>query len=205
VTGPIVVKADGLAVGKGVVVAPSRDLAMDAVDEVLGIARDTMPDASTRILIEEFLQGDEVSLLALTDGENLVPLVPAQDHKRIGEGDTGSNTGGMGCYSPVPSFTPECTKPRSKPILKPTLAALRSEGIEYRGRPLCRIDADAKRPQSHRVQLPLRRPGNPSRIAATRKRLVAAVAACAGVPEYSLPRAALPVDGRRQRLRGVGV
>jgi phosphoribosylamine--glycine ligase len=133
VTGPIVVKADGLAVGKGVVIAPDRDAAIDAVDEVLGIAQATVADASTRILIEEFMQGEEVSLLALTDGENLLPLVPAQDHKRVGEGDTGPNTGGMGCYSPVPSFTPEMYQIAVETILQPTVQALKSEGIEYRG------------------------------------------------------------------------
>jgi len=130
---PIVVKADGLAVGKGVVIAANREEAIAAVDEVLGIAQATVQDASTRILIEEFLEGPEVSLLAITDGDTVLPLVPAQDYKRVGEGDTGPNTGGMGCYSPVPSFTPEMLESAIETILKPTAAALKAEGVEFRG------------------------------------------------------------------------
>jgi phosphoribosylamine--glycine ligase len=129
---PIVVKADGLAVGKGVVVAQSRDEAIEAVDEVLGIAQATS-GTNNRVLIEEFLEGQEVSLLALTDGQSVLPLVPAQDHKRVGEGDTGANTGGMGCYSPVPVFTRELYDEAVKTVLEPTVRALRDEGIEYRG------------------------------------------------------------------------
>ncbi len=130
---PVVVKADGLAVGKGVVIARGRKEAVAAVDEVLGVARATMPDAEERIVVEEFLEGEEVSLIALTDGETVVPLAPAQDHKRVGEGDTGPNTGGMGCYSPVPSFTPELHEIAVETMLKPTVEALKNEGIEYRG------------------------------------------------------------------------
>ncbi len=129
---PIVVKADGLAVGKGVVIAQTKAEALAAVDEVLGIAHATS-GANNRVLIEEYMTGEEVSLLALTDGETILPLVAAQDHKRIGEGDTGANTGGMGCYSPVPSFTQALYNDAIENILKPTLAALKSEGIEYRG------------------------------------------------------------------------
>jgi phosphoribosylamine--glycine ligase len=92
-----------------------------------------MGGADTRILIEECLPGDEVSLIALTDGETIVPMVPAQDHKRIGESDTGPNTGGMGCYSPVPVFTEEIFQEAVEKILRPTIAGLRQEGIIYRG------------------------------------------------------------------------
>lgn len=129
---PIVVKADGLAVGKGVVIAQTKAEAIAAIDEVLGIAHATSGDNS-RVLVEEYMTGEEVSLLALTDGETILPLVPAQDHKRIGEGDTGANTGGMGCYSPVPAFTQQQFDDAVENILKPTLAGLKSEGIEYRG------------------------------------------------------------------------
>ena len=129
---PIVVKADGLAVGKGVVVAQNRAEALAAVDEVLDIAQATSGE-NYRVLVEEFMTGEEVSLLALTDGETIVPLVAAQDHKRIGEGDTGANTGGMGCYSPVPAFTSELFDYTVEHILKPTLSGLKAEGIEYRG------------------------------------------------------------------------
>src|SRR5690606_22439733 len=89
--------------------------------------------ADAHILLEECLAGEEVSLIALTDGETIVPMVPAQDHKRIGEGDTGPNTGGMGCYSPVPVFTDAIYQEAVEKILQPTLDALRQEGITYRG------------------------------------------------------------------------
>ena len=123
--GPVAVKYDGLAAGKGVVVAQSTDEALAAVDNLLHSPGD-------EVVIEECLFGEEVSLIALTDGESLLPLVPAQDHKRIGEGDTGPNTGGMGCYSPVPAFA-ELYQNAIETILIPTLNALKAEGIEYRG------------------------------------------------------------------------
>lgn len=131
--GPIVVKADGLAVGKGVVVAQNRQEAIEAVDDVLGIAAATVLDGSSRVLIEEMMTGEEVSFFALSDGTTLLPLIDVQDHKRVGEGDTGPNTGGMGCYSPVPSFTPELREQVIETILKPTLEGLKAEGVEYRG------------------------------------------------------------------------
>ena len=128
---PYVVKADGLAAGKGVVVATSRQEAAQAieasmVDRAFGAAGD-------RVLIEEFLEGREVSALALTDGETVVPLVLAQDFKRVGDGDAGLNTGGMGAYSPVP-FVDEATERRiRREVLEPAIRALRDEGVEYRG------------------------------------------------------------------------
>jgi phosphoribosylamine--glycine ligase len=126
--GPIVLKADGLAAGKGVVVATNLDEAREAVAGLFAL-QGTAP----RLLIEECMTGEEVSLIALTDGQNVVPLVPAQDHKRIGEGDTGPNTGGMGCYSPVPAFTDELHQQAMETILKPTVAAMKAEGLTYRG------------------------------------------------------------------------
>ena len=126
--GPVVVKADGLALGKGVVVAQSKAEAIAGVDIVVEAAR-----GRGQILIEEFLSGEEISLLALTDGESVLPLVAAQDHKRVGEGDTGPNTGGMGCYSPVPSFPKELYDEALRTILEPTVRALSSEGIRFRG------------------------------------------------------------------------
>ena len=128
--GPIVLKADGLAAGKGVVVAANRREALSAVDELFAM---TTEASTPRLLIEECLTGDEVSLIALTDGETIVPLVPCQDHKRVGEGDTGPNTGGMGCYSPVPAFTDEMLQQAIETILKPTVAGMRADGITYRG------------------------------------------------------------------------
>lgn len=127
---PIVVKADGLAAGKGVVVAQTLAEAQQAVDDLLALP---VGGATPKLVIEEFLEGEEVSLIALTDGQTLLPLVPAQDHKRAGEGDTGPNTGGMGCYSPVPAFAPDFYERAVTEILEPTLAALQSEGIDYRG------------------------------------------------------------------------
>jgi phosphoribosylamine--glycine ligase len=123
---PIVVKADGLAAGKGVIVATTQEEAIAAVAELLG-------DNSAKLVIEEFLTGSEVSVLAVTDGQTIRPLSPAQDHKRIGEGDTGKNTGGMGAYSPVPLVTQELSLRIEKEILQPTLAALQQQGIDYRG------------------------------------------------------------------------
>lgn len=123
---PIVVKADGLAAGKGVIVATTKEQALSAVSELLG-------DNSGKLVIEEFLTGSEVSVLALTDGKTILPLSPAQDHKRIGEGDTGKNTGGMGAYSPVPLVTDALSLRIEREILQPTLETLTQKGIDYRG------------------------------------------------------------------------
>jgi len=125
---PIVVKMDGLAAGKGVVVASGTKEALQALTQF-----EEQGHADAHILLEECLAGEEVSLIALTDGETIVPMVPAQDHKRIGEGDTGPNTGGMGCYSPVPVFTDALYQEAVEKILQPTLEGLRQEGIIYRG------------------------------------------------------------------------
>jgi phosphoribosylamine---glycine ligase len=123
---PIVVKADSLAAGKGVIVANTKENAIAAVDELFSAGY-------PKLVIEEFLTGEEVSVLALTDGKTIRPLLPAQDHKRIGEGDTGKNTGGMGAYAPAPLVTPELMKRITSEILEPTLAALNDRGIDYRG------------------------------------------------------------------------
>ncbi len=131
--GPIVVKADGLAVGKGVVVATNRAEAMAGVDEVTQIAGSTTLGDKGRIVIEEMMSGPEISFFALTDGETLLPLIEARDYKRAYDGDEGPNTGGMGCFSPVPDWTPELQKQVLETILKPTLAGLQAESIEYRG------------------------------------------------------------------------
>lgn len=123
---PIVVKADALAAGKGVIVANTREEALAAVDSL-------WQQGYTTIVVEEFLQGEEVSVLALTDGVSFRPLLPAQDHKRIGEGDTGPNTGGMGAYAPAPLATPEIRERINSEILQPTVETLRKRGIDYRG------------------------------------------------------------------------
>ncbi|MGK7939742.1 MAG: phosphoribosylamine--glycine ligase [Crocosphaera sp.] len=123
---PIVVKADHLAAGKGVIVAQTIEEAQSAVDELMGTGFNS-------IVVEEFLQGEEVSILALTDGKTIRSLLPAQDHKRIGEGDTGLNTGGMGAYAPAPIATPELLERVQTEILEPTVTALRQQGINYCG------------------------------------------------------------------------
>jgi phosphoribosylamine---glycine ligase len=123
---PIVVKADGLAAGKGVIVAMTVAEAQSAIASLF-------EEGFTKLIVEEYLQGEEVSVLALCDGTSVRPLLPAQDHKRIGEGDTGNNTGGMGAYVPTPIATSELTQRIEKEILQPTLATLRKRGIDYRG------------------------------------------------------------------------
>nr|WP_245817581.1 phosphoribosylamine--glycine ligase [Hydrococcus rivularis] len=123
---PIVVKADGLAAGKGVIVAATVEEAQAAIDTLFR-------EGFTKLIVEEYLLGEEVSVLALTDGFTVRSLLPAQDHKRIGEGDTGSNTGGMGAYAPAPIATPELMQQIEQDILKPTVEALRRRGIDYRG------------------------------------------------------------------------
>jgi phosphoribosylamine--glycine ligase len=123
---PVVVKADGLAAGKGVVVAFDRATADRAIDAMFG-------DAGAEVVIEEFLEGEEVSLFVLTDGETIVPFGSAQDHKRIGEGDTGANTGGMGAYSPATILTPELQARAMREIIEPTVAAMREAGMPFSG------------------------------------------------------------------------
>lgn len=128
---PIVVKTSGLAAGKGALVCHSLTAARSALDRIM-IHRE-FGSAGDEIVVEGFLQGEEVSLLAFVDGETLIPLAGAQDHKAIGEGDTGPNTGGMGAYSPAPALTPELTQRAVQEILLPTVRAMASEGYPYRG------------------------------------------------------------------------
>jgi phosphoribosylamine---glycine ligase len=129
--GPAVVKADGLAAGKGVLVADTRDEAADAVEAALG--RGAFGEAGASVVIEERLEGPEVSAFALTDGRRIVPMAFAQDAKRVGDGDTGPNTGGMGAFSPVP-FVDATTADRIRvEVFEPTLEALAADGVPYRG------------------------------------------------------------------------
>lgn len=127
---PIVVKADGLAAGKGVTVATTLEMAESAISAIFGGEFGT---ENIRAVVEEFLSGQEVSILALTDGVTIVPLLPAQDHKAIGNGDTGPNTGGMGAYAPAPIVTPALMQRIQTEILQPTLTTLQKRGIDYRG------------------------------------------------------------------------
>ena len=127
---PIVVKADGLAAGKGVTVAQTVDEAIAAVKDAFG---GRFGEAGHQVVVEECLQGQEASVLAVTDGRTIRPLLPAQDHKPIGEGDTGPNTGGMGAYAPTPVVSDAQLKQIQQDILEPAIAALQRRGIDYRG------------------------------------------------------------------------
>jgi len=127
---PIVVKADGLAAGKGVIMAESNEQALTAIDEIFS---GKFGDAGAEVVIEEWLRGEEISFFALCDGDNALPLVSAQDHKRVGEGDTGLNTGGMGAYSPAPIMTDALAEQVMDEIIKPTVAAMKAEGMPYQG------------------------------------------------------------------------
>lgn len=128
---PIVVKADGLAAGKGVVVAMTIDEANVAVEDMLSGNR--FGDAGSTVVIEEFMEGEEASLLAFVDGKTVVPMIASQDHKRIFDGDKGPNTGGMGTYAPAPVLTDALRDAAMKTILEPMVAAVEKEGMPYVG------------------------------------------------------------------------
>ncbi|MBP8116928.1 MAG: phosphoribosylamine--glycine ligase [Nitrospira sp.] len=128
---PIVVKADGLAQGKGVVVATTREEAKQAVRDAM--EKSVFGQAGHRVLIEEFLDGEELTLMAFTDGKTVVPMLPAQDHKRVGDGDTGPNTGGMGAYAPAPIATAALREQVLRQVLQPTVDALARLGCPFQG------------------------------------------------------------------------
>ncbi|MDR0927132.1 MAG: phosphoribosylamine--glycine ligase [Ignavibacteria bacterium] len=127
---PIVIKADGLAAGKGVVITENMDEAIATLKEFFNGA---FGEASKKVVIEEFMQGEEASIFAICDGSNYITLSPAQDHKRIGDGDTGKNTGGMGAYTPVPIVTDAILQKVRIEIIEPTLAGMQAEGHPYIG------------------------------------------------------------------------
>ena len=128
---PIVVKADGLAAGKGVIICETIEQANSAVDDML--SGNAFGDAGAEVVIEEFMQGEEASFFVLTDGENVLPLASAQDHKRVGDGDTGPNTGGMGAYSPAPCVTEDIATAVMDKIILPTVAGMKADGTPYQG------------------------------------------------------------------------
>ncbi|EKT58088.1 phosphoribosylamine--glycine ligase [Providencia burhodogranariea] len=128
---PIVIKADGLAAGKGVIVAMTLAEAKDAVQDML--AGNAFGNAGHRIVIEEFLDGEEASFIVMVDGENIIPMATSQDHKRVGDGDTGLNTGGMGAYSPAPVVTNEVHQRVMKQVIYPTVSGMDAEGNRYQG------------------------------------------------------------------------
>ena len=128
---PIVVKADGLAAGKGVIICDTVESANRAIDDIL-IGK-SFGDAGSEIVIEEFMEGEEVSFFALVDGKHALPLASAQDHKRVGEGDTGPNTGGMGAYSPAPIMTDQLSQLVMDTIIYPTVDAMNESDVPYKG------------------------------------------------------------------------
>lgn len=128
---PIVVKADGLAAGKGVIIAQTVEEAITATKDML--SGNAFGSAGSRVVIEEFLTGEEASFLVITDGKNIIPLASAQDHKAIFDGDKGPNTGGMGAYSPAPVVTPEIHEIAMKEVLRRTVDGMAAEGRQYRG------------------------------------------------------------------------
>lgn len=127
---PIVVKADGLAAGKGVIVAMDEQTALDAIDDMFGGA---FGGAGAEVVVEEFMDGEEASYFVLCDGTNILPIGTAQDHKRVGEGDTGLNTGGMGAYSPAPVLTDEIAQKALDQIVQPTVDEMARRGTPYQG------------------------------------------------------------------------
>ncbi|KLE01441.1 phosphoribosylamine--glycine ligase [Aliarcobacter butzleri] len=128
---PIVVKADGLCAGKGVIIAQSKDEAKIAVSDMLSGA--SFGDAGTSVVVEEYLDGYELSVFAICDGENYKVLPAAQDHKRVGDGDTGPNTGGMGAYAPTPLVNDDIYKKIEERVIKPTLKGMQNEGAPFEG------------------------------------------------------------------------
>lgn len=128
---PIVIKADGLAAGKGVIVAMTLQEAEEAVQDML--AGNAFGDAGHRIVIEEFLDGEEASFIVMVDGEHVLPMATSQDHKRVGDGDTGPNTGGMGAYSPAPVVTDEIHQRVMDQVIWPTVRGMAAEGNVYTG------------------------------------------------------------------------
>ena len=128
---PVVVKADGLALGKGVIIAQTRDEATDAVRSMM--ADKLFGESGSRVVIEEFLEGPEVSVLAFTDGNTLVPMVSSMDHKRAGDNDTGLNTGGMGAIAPNPYYTADIAAECMNKIFMPTVEAMKAEGRTFKG------------------------------------------------------------------------
>ncbi len=128
---PIVVKADGLAAGKGVVVAQTVEEAVEAARDML--SGNTLGDAGSRVVVEEFLSGEEASFIGMVDGKNVLILATSQDHKRVGDGDTGPNTGGMGAYSPAPVITPDIHERALREVMQATVAGMAAEGRTFTG------------------------------------------------------------------------
>ena len=149
---PIVVKADGLAAGKGVIVCDNHGQAKEAVHRIL--IDQEFGEAGKQVVLEEFLEGEEASILALVDGNTIIALETSQDHKAAHDGDKGPNTGGMGAYSPAPIVTPELMDEIVENILVPTVHAMKHEGCPFRGVLYAGTHAFTQRSQSSRIQCP---------------------------------------------------
>ena len=141
---PLVVKADGLAAGKGVVICKTKDEALSVCSEML--SGKMLGEAGARVVLEECLQGEEVSFLVLSDGERVVPMVAAQDHKRVGDGDTGPNTGGMGAYSTSTIIDEQMSQWLVQHVAKPVVAGMKAEGAEFKGVLYCGLMMTARGP-----------------------------------------------------------
>lgn len=128
---PIVIKADGLAAGKGVIVAMTEQEAIDAINDML--SDNKFGEAGSRVVVEQFLTGEEASFICMIDGDNILPMATSQDHKRIGEGDTGANTGGMGAYSPAPVVTSDVHDKVIERVIRPVVEAMKANGTPYTG------------------------------------------------------------------------
>jgi len=128
---PITIKADGLAAGKGVILAMTEESAMDAIEKIM--IKKEFGDAGNRVVIEELLQGEEASFIVFTDGDTIIPMPSSQDHKPVYEGDKGPNTGGMGAYSPAPVVTPEVSEKIMKKVMVPAIKGMAAEGRVYKG------------------------------------------------------------------------
>jgi len=144
-SGSVVVRAEGLAAGKGVVMCKNKDEAMTAAGEML--TGKMVGEAGARVVLEECLQGDEISFLVMSDGERVAPLVAAQDHKRVGDGDTGPNTGGMGAYSFPGLLDPQMTNWLLQHVARPVIDGMKAEGMEYKGILYCGLMMTARGPQ----------------------------------------------------------
>ena len=195
---PIVVKADGLAAGKGVIVAMTEAEALAAVDEMFGGA---FGAAGAEVVIEEFMAGEEASFFVLCDGETVLPIGTAQDHKRVGEGDTGPNTGGMGAYSPAPVLTDAIAERALAEIIRPTVAEMARRGTPFRGVLYAGLMIDGRRAAAGRIQRPLRRSRMPGADDAARR---AGARPAAGLRRGPAGRGPGPLGRRSRADRGDG-
>ncbi len=165
---PVVFKADGLAAGKGVLIVRDQD-DLDAAIDAFFVQR-RFGDAAERVLVEECLEGDEVSYMVISDGSRVVPIATSHDYKRAGENDEGPNTGGMGAHSPALVIPPGTSRLILDTVVRPTISGMAAEGREYRGVSLCRFDDDGRGAQGAGVQLSFRRSGDPGDFPASRRR-----------------------------------